>query len=686
MKRRLKWEFAGKMILFLTLTLANVYVVAGEAQAALDCNGCHGTSSPTDYRPYDAAYRNITTGGFRGNHRTHMALTANQASCTPCHNNSGFTSSHRNGKIQLSSNINTSPATGKYMKYGFQAFTSSQVSNPTLGTCATVNCHFETVSPVWGTSSSLTTCDTCHSSQPSTLSHARHEAYYGGSGSCIKCHPARPTFSHATSAGDRGISLNSSVNYAGSNNQYLPSQSATRVLGNCSNLYCHSDGTKNAAPFTGSTNPTWGATLTCGSCHGDATTLNTNSHAAHIRNGAVTGVNITCDKCHNATTNDGTSITGIGFHNNNAIDVAFSGAGTYSNSGHAPGAAAGTCSAVSCHFSGATGTVTWGANLGSVTCEKCHGSANTAGTTGLFAATSGATAASDAKAGTHVSHLAANTSYGKKIAVNVSCTDCHKSVAFFNATTHIHNGQSVGAAGMYWSNLANNNGALSPTYNTTNGQCSNVYCHGATLVGGLNKTPAWNSTTYLNGTISDCGQCHGDPPQNTGHLLNGGPSYVAQNSCNSCHSHVNTDGLTFNDTTKHINGTIDGGTCNACHGYPPVKDMAGIGVHNNYTTARLQNYSGGGGAHNIPGHLALIVKATDTWSPCAICHPTTSHNQGGGVFVPSNVQVAVDPKFKFDSKLPITYTGHQSGAPYTTGSCSNVSCHFKASPKWSTER
>lgn len=52
----------------------------GDAEAALQCYDCHGTRSTLDLRPEDATHRNISSGGFRGNHRQHLGEGS-----TPCH-------------------------------------------------------------------------------------------------------------------------------------------------------------------------------------------------------------------------------------------------------------------------------------------------------------------------------------------------------------------------------------------------------------------------------------------------------------------------------------------------------------------------------------------------------------------------------------------------------------------------
>jgi hypothetical protein len=141
-----------------------------------------------------------------------------------------------------------------------------------------------------------------------------------------------------------------------------------------------------------------------------------------------------------------------------------------------------------------------------------------------------------------------------------------------------------------------------------------------------------------------------------------------------------------------MDGVVQGGKCNACHGYPPVPTLGAMGHTNNYTGARLQNYSGGGGVHAVAGHLAANIKPANgfgvagTAGACVTCHPSNSHNESAfGSFSTHHVQVVVDTKFKFDKNRPIVYNGVRSGASKTSGTCSNVECHFQKSPIWSTQ-
>jgi len=251
----------------------------GEAEAALQCYDCHGTSSTPDIRPVDDSHRDVYSGGFRGNHRQHLGDGATQSSCSKCHpENSTYSAAHRDGLIKISGKINASPLVTTYNNTT-SAFPQS--STPLLGSCNNVNCHFESATPDWGSEPLDTNCSTCHSSPPSDGSHPslsgpgkKHGDYLGtGAASCIKCHSDNATFAHATSAGMRNLVVkftsapNSGGSYTGdlSYPHYLPSQNPARN-GTCAGLYCHSDG-RGGAPFM---TPQWSSSnpLPCYGCHG----------------------------------------------------------------------------------------------------------------------------------------------------------------------------------------------------------------------------------------------------------------------------------------------------------------------------------------------------------------------------------------------------------------------------------
>jgi len=56
---------------------------------------------------------------------------------------------------------------------------------------------------------------------------------------------------------------------------------------------------------------------------------------------------------------------------------------------------------------------------------------------------------------------------------------------------------------------------------------------------------------------------------------------------------------------------------------------------------------------------------------------------------PSKVTIDVQDKYKFNAGVPLgsaQYSGILKDGANATGSCSNISCHFRPSKKWSTER
>jgi predicted CxxxxCH...CXXCH cytochrome family protein len=455
------------------------------APAALQCNGCHGTLIPSDYRPLDNSYRDFLTGGFQGNHRTHLDTDSTAGTCAICHpGSSTFTSDHRDGNIKISNHINESPL---ITPYNNRTSAWPQTAIPSLESCQNVNCHFETRTPAWGSNSSPITCGTCHGAPPSGTdsppgggaagSHAKHDQYYPGTNNCKKCHTNNTTFEHAFSAGKRelGISFaeapnNGNGSYNGPLDDYLPSQN--NVFGTCSDTYCHSPGNK-ASNFTApNQTATWGGTLGCAGCH--AAIPDTGSHTRHV--GAFS---VSCHKCHAATVTSATTISSTTFHLNRQVDIAFNSsttasAGTY-NGTPQPGDAFSTCSNVYCHSDGssvASGIVpsttspTWGTSS-TISCSGCHNfpPAYPNGTP---------------KANSHTKH--AGLGYG--------CNTCHAGTTADGTTI---SNPSLHANAQY--NLSAGTGvSFRYTFAASGGTCSDISCHN-------NRTAVW-------GTTLTCGDCH----------------------------------------------------------------------------------------------------------------------------------------------------------------------------------
>lgn len=339
--------------LFLSVTPISA---APDAQYSKSCNDCHGIP------PKDSTFRNLTTGAFIGSHQQHA--TSSPSSCTRCHPGSAsFSYDHMTSVVFLAANINNSPGGGKYRVDGNQVTFYNLTSSPVTGTCTNVNCHFESLTPQWGSTpySSANDCANCHAVPGSSSSHAKHNSYYSWpANGCPTCHPDHKTglmFNHATSAGQRGIAvILNEGSYTGDGLNYLPSQNISRNLGTCSNLYCHSNG-NGGTPYVA---PVWGGTLPadCTGCHGGNTIsfrpISTGKHGIHIGKKP-------CGACHSATVTEvnDRSVTGAAAHVDGSKTIQFTGAGSYI-------AGSKSCNTVQCH--GNT-SATWGSISG---CLRCH--------------------------------------------------------------------------------------------------------------------------------------------------------------------------------------------------------------------------------------------------------------------------------------------------------------------------
>jgi predicted CxxxxCH...CXXCH cytochrome family protein len=630
--------------------------------AQATCSSCHATSPAT------------------GAHTKHINAPV-AAACATCH--TGATVGTSGGPGHGNNVIDVVQYTGgNTPKHAPGVFTA---------TCSTA-CHSTdttaVATPVWGATA---TCASCHAASPVSGSHAKHTAIV--TVTCDSCHTGAVAGSNGgTGHGDGNI------NVAAGYPPNVAKHAAGTYTGTCSTA-CHS------TTLTAVATPIWGATATCASCH--AASPVTGSHSKHIASGAG------CASCHTAP--------GAAGHINSNIDVSQSYPATPK---HVAGTFVGTCSTV-CHspFTNAPSTTPiWGATA---TCASCHAASPVTGSHSKHIA-GGAGCASCHTAPGAVGHINSNievsqsypatakhvsgtyagtcsttchsstltavatptwgttatcaschdasptTGTHTKHTARVACTSCHTSPG---AAGHVNSNVSV-AVGGYPTTVAKH--AAGSGYST----CSNISCHNSTTGTNSFTAPAiaWGSASI------NCASCHGYPPVNDSHL-----GQVA-GSCNSCHSNVLPGGTitasTFVDPALHLNNNVEGGNCDSCHGYPPVRLMAGMGINSSYSSAKLQNYSGGGGVHNVAGHLPLTLKSSQglAFEGCITCHPSSLHNQGGPAgFLTANVQVVVDTQFKFDKNRPIVYNAKQTGTGKTSGTCANVSCHFQKSPLWSSE-
>jgi predicted CxxxxCH...CXXCH cytochrome family protein len=200
-------------------------------------------------------------------------------------------------------------------------------------------------------------------------------------------------------------------------------------------------------------------------------------------------------------------------------------------------------------------------------------------------------------AATHPSHASGT------FALPLDCPECHLdrgsvTLDHYTRTQSWRAGAtSVQTGAVNFGALARTDGA-SPVYNETSRQCTNAYCHGATLAaGGTNHSPIWGQANYL---AAGCGTCHGFPPPSPH------PAATAT-LCIGCHPHVNASGTGFTDRTKHVNGMVEftsGGGGVAPHPIP-------VGT-------------------SFPGSVHMYAAGSAPFSSCVVtsCHTNSSANRG----------------------------------------------------------
>ena len=621
-----------------------------------ECRSCHGDATT------------LATNS----HGKHLA---GSIGCTTCHN---ATVSSNSTIKDFTAHVNGV----KDVRFGGTQ-TTGGVWTVAAATCTNLYCHSNVqgtngngaptafASPVWG--SGPLTCGSCHTdmaADPSaTGSHKKHAQFTGIP--CATCHSGAGA---GTALHANGVIENVFSGPAAGTTYSQANLPAGSGYGACTTSYCHSNvqgpngvgaPTRFGAPTIPPTPPVWGGTFPCGSCHVNMAT-DASAPGSHVLH-ANTGGNgkYPCSTCHSG---GGSGTTN---HANHVINLAFTAPASPSTAyslgnGVTPGSGYGSCANTYCH---GAGTPVWGANTSRATCEKCHGSTATV----PFYATSGNTANTDAKAGAHTNHLNASTA-GHKLSGNINCTECHGVPGDVNAAGHMDTGLP---AAINFGTVARS-GGLNPSY--SNGTCSNTWCHGAGLSGG-DHPPTWNSPLLTGIAANDCAQCHAyvPPPQ----LVSAHVGINSATLCINCHSHVNATGTGFTNPALHINGVVDAaGNCDSCHGYPPASPGFS-GAKGNYSGARIENYQGGGGMHTIGNHVSPAAVPSGAFANCDKCHNAGDHNMSGGFLPSKTIKVRINSKFRFDPAKQAAYTSNRlDGTNHLTGNCSNISCHFGATPAW----
>ncbi len=586
-------------------------------------------------------------------------------------------------------------------------------------TCNTVYCHSNGNGSYingqnavkWGThkkdtiigkANECTTChDVSHIAPAPTGSHAKHVfsslSGVGGKGyGCASCHAA--TVSDNTTLLSR---LNSTHVNGVKDVQY--SQLPPAVGTACSAIYCHSNG---KGTYSGTT-PVWGTPSTgaCETCHNVAsppigTNGGINAHFTHVSSvsrkawgpGFTGAATVQCAFCHTYTGDlDAT-------HVNGTVDAPPS-----------------NCTN-QCHRNG---TPTW-TDASRLACQSCHdlnvsydsrpGFNNISAPRKVMATF---TAQGHGNYGTPSKYV---------------CTDCHdqnsKHISGKRGDSNRLGAAYEAAQNNLCSSCHSNAGVVTPvgrrisvSHVTTLGGAGNSLCstchdvHGtgnyASVVSSikynlLSSAVVFSKPSSARGFINTttrrglCQVCHTvtnhfrrgviEPANGFNGAGTDHSGFVATQNCLTCHAHINA---TFSFKPS-------GGICNSCHGYPPVPNMGTMGHQNNYSTARLQNYSGGGGVHALPGHLPVTIKMTNGWNAdCKKCHyDSTQHTMNTSLWSAgnstatrkTNISPLVDPQYKFNTTKTLDNSRYVKATSANSGACWNVSCHFQPTPRWGADK
>jgi len=366
--------------------------------------------------------------------------------------------------------------------------------------------------------------------------------------------------------------------------------------GNCSNVYCHSNGgPRGAVPTSAPSAPVWangantliGQAGECQACHGNnAATMaargNSGTHQRHLAGtGSLFGKNYSCATCHKDTAASNSALVAdanITKHVNHAKDVVpnmsaagMSGSITYDS-------AAGTCDNVYCHSDGRGHYMVEDWDVQTGFCTACHNNGTNDGDYHNAIPNESNFTNGDAD-DAHFEHV--NDPNGPQL----ECTVCHGA----NSTTGGHAGHI-------------NGNIDKPSQSVCNA------CHGAALFtsSGPDRQPVWTNPATV-----DCRTCHtgaaiatvlGVPAPSMASfdtLGHGDPALVATPDCAGCHD--TSAGLHFDATLgdPQLTGgaTADNVFCNSCHGA-------------------------------LAGHYPTTVGTSTDGTSCLTCHEPHGRNMG----------------------------------------------------------
>lgn len=674
--------------------------------APVGCTGCHGsppehtvagTVSKGGYAVYSSTnditkitksyllstplvYKNESTAG----HPTHASGKPYIYACDQCHKgNTHKTQTYQDVFVQAGT---LSPA-------------ATFTPGPVTSTCANMYCHSYGTAVLTNAKSigwaagvrgsivgSANRCVACHNgviagfNTMSTNSHFRHVSNVAATGKnigCVVCHSA--TVSSNTTISNTANHVNGAREVAYDGTTVGISLTTSTWNGTTCSTYCHSNG-KGALVAATWTNRSSGA---CGTCHAATSPMiATNAHFTHISTATanawgpgLSGTDVViCSKCHTYTGELGAT------HVNGTLEAPVANCTSTCHRNATPvWTSAARLACETCH----DGLVSYDSRPGfnNISAPRKVMTTFTTKGHGLYNAYYCTQCHDNTK-----KHISGKRSYTKRLGVyesnkNGLCFSCHNNVVIVpnparqNLPTHVLD------------KLATPTPSLCTTCHDTHGTnnyasvLSNITFKAVSAAVPVVKpttATGFISTTTRRGLCQVCHTITNHYRRDITEPVNGfsgsgtdHSTFDATTNCLTCHKH--TGSYAFYPS---------GGACDGCHGYPPVPKSF-VKSAGNYNNSLIENYSGAGGSHIVPGHIPKTANPAKGWTLCNSCHNVSDHNMGGDFTKAAQIKATISSRLRFNSAVLPKYTSNRlNGTSHLVGNCSNVSCHFQASPKW----
>lgn len=395
-----------------------------------------------------------------------------------------------------------------------------------------------------------------------------------------------------------------------------------------------------------------------------------------------------CEVCHSP---DATQVAGTKFHSRTASSLPSHYDGRDCIECHKHRAAFGTagmaCNA--CHGDSAVGTID-ATNRYAVAPPK-----NASGVTGTLTGTG--LVSNNPKVGAHQTHLKFSNGFSNYSSVDFRCEGCHGPLPI--NTAHMN-----GSSPMAFQGMATRGGMSSPAFSSGNLTCSSTYCHNpaaSTVLKnagntGSNVFPSWTGAKYLGDTRktqANCGVCH-KVPGDVGFQPASTHSSVpdVSSACTSCHGHEGDNSGTTAGK-RHMDGILFGaGSCNMCHSYDTTDAGAWILGSTNF----------GGQSQGIGAHAKHInylktrsgqtlTASSDSFglgaaaAVCGVCHTNLDANHSmGDSTQPRTITFGESTVRQFGGSAPAYNGVYNTSSASNPKTCSNIDCHYKQTPVWST--